>query len=41
MDATRFVGRAPQQVDQFISRIVEPIRRRYPTALSQPVDLKV
>ncbi len=29
LDARRFVGRAPEQVDAFISDIVEPIRQRY------------
>jgi adenylosuccinate lyase len=41
MDPSRFVGRAPQQVDQFISRVVDPIRTRYRDALAQTVDLKV
>jgi adenylosuccinate lyase len=29
-----FVGRAPQQVDEFIAEIVQPIRDRYPTSVS-------
>lgn len=29
LDARRFVGRAPEQVDAFIANIVEPIRKRY------------
>src|SRR5262249_51325919 len=29
MDASRFVGRSPQQVDEFIATIVEPVRKRY------------
>ena len=29
LDARRFVGRAPEQVDLFIANIVEPIRQRY------------
>ncbi len=32
-DPRHFVGRAPQQVDAFVTEIVEPIRRRYPEAL--------
>lgn len=28
-----FVGRAPEQVDAFITDVIEPIRRRYPAAL--------
>jgi adenylosuccinate lyase len=30
LDPQRYVGRAPQQVDEFIDEIVEPVRRRYP-----------
>ena len=41
MDPARFVGRAPQQVQQFISGVVAPIRKRYGARLSQPVDLRV
>ena len=29
LNAQRFVGRAPEQVDSFISNVVEPIRKRY------------
>jgi adenylosuccinate lyase len=29
LDPQRFVGRAPQQVDQFLAEVVEPIRQRY------------
>jgi adenylosuccinate lyase len=28
----RFVGRAPEQVDEFLRDVVEPIRRRYGTS---------
>jgi adenylosuccinate lyase len=41
MDPKRFVGRAPQQVDQFVAQVVEPIRRRYGGQLGKRVDLKV
>jgi len=27
-----FVGRAPQQVDEFLAEVIEPIRKRYPAA---------
>lgn len=40
-DPKRFVGRAPQQVDQFIEKVVEPIRRRYRDKLDQSPQLKV
>lgn len=32
LDARQFVGRAPEQVDEFIAEIVEPIRAKYGTA---------
>ena len=28
IDATRFVGRAPQQVDEFLAQVVEPLLAR-------------
>ena len=31
LDPTHYVGRAPQQVDDFISQIIEPIRQRAPS----------
>jgi adenylosuccinate lyase len=36
-----FVGRAPQQVEEFISACVEPVRRRYAHRLGQTVELEV
>lgn len=41
LDPHRFVGRAPQQVDQFLSDVVEPIRQRYRADLGQRAELKV
>ena len=41
LDPAAFVGRAPQQVDEFIAEDVEPIRKRYADALGQKDDLKV
>ena len=35
LDARRFVGRAPEQVDAFIANIVEPIRKRYANLSNQ------
>ena len=35
----RYIGRAPQQVDAFIERVVKPIRAKYPTAVD--VELRV
>lgn len=40
-DAKRYVGRAPQQVDQFLREVVEPIRAKYPGALSAAAEVKV
>ena len=35
-----FVGRAPQQVDEFLDEVVEPIRKRYPaTGLSSEIKV--
>ena len=41
MNPKQFVGRAPQQVDEFVLEYVNPIRRRYRTSLSRVVDLSV
>ncbi|UCE59788.1 MAG: adenylosuccinate lyase [Phycisphaerales bacterium] len=37
----RFVGRAPQQVDEFLKEFVTPVRRRYRGALSKGSELSV
>lgn len=41
LDPVHFIGRAPQQVDEFISQVVAPIRARYPEMLKQKADLRV
>jgi adenylosuccinate lyase len=41
LDPSRYIGRAPQQVDAFIKQVVEPIRERYREHLGQAPDLKV
>jgi adenylosuccinate lyase len=38
---SEFVGRAPQQVDEFIAEQVEPIRRRYADRLGMKAELSV
>ncbi|RLS43030.1 MAG: adenylosuccinate lyase, partial [Planctomycetota bacterium] len=38
LDASRFVGRAPEQVDAFIENIIEPIRSRFARELEQTAD---
>lgn len=40
-DPKRFVGRAPQQVDEFVKTYVTPIRRRYREVLATKSDLSV
>ncbi len=41
LDAAAYVGRAPQQVDEFIAAHVEPVRKKYAADLDRKVDLKV
>jgi adenylosuccinate lyase len=41
LDPTAYVGRAPEQVDEFIKAVVTPIRKRYQKQLGQKVELKV
>jgi adenylosuccinate lyase len=41
LNPSKYIGRAPQQVDEFIRDIVTPIRRRYRKGLSRKVALKV
>lgn len=41
LDPARFVGRAPEQVDEFLAEIVAPIRARYAARLAGEVELRV
>lgn len=42
LDPARFIGRAPEQVDEFLANIVDPIRSRYADCLQDSVtELKV
>jgi len=41
LNPSAYVGRAPQQVEQFVSSVVEPIRQRYLAQLGQDASLKV
>ena len=41
MNPKDYIGRAPQQVDEFIVEVVAPIRRKYRKALNRKVELKV
>ena len=38
LDAHRFIGRAPEQVDRFVEEIVDPIRRKYASDLNRSGD---
>ncbi len=42
LDATKYIGRAPEQVDEFITQIIRPIRTQYADDLkSENEELKV
>ncbi len=41
LDPTSYIGRAPQQIDEFIRDVVTPIRRKYRNKLNRKVELKV
>jgi adenylosuccinate lyase len=41
LDPAAFVGRAPQQVEEFVARVVEPIRARYAAEFPPDAELKV
>jgi adenylosuccinate lyase len=41
LDPQRYIGRAPEQVETFIAREIEPIRRQYPALLRQKRDVEV
>lgn len=41
LDPSRYVGRAPEQVDEFLAAIVEPIRKRYADNSESAAELKV
>lgn len=41
LDPAGFVGRAPQQVDEFLAEVVAPIRARYAAAVNQAAEVRV
>ena len=41
LDARKFVGRAPQQVDEFVQQIATPIRQRYPDSSASQAEVSV
>lgn len=40
LDARLFVGRAPEQVDEFLAEEVDPVRQRYPGLLNQSTQIE-
>ncbi len=40
-DARQFVGRAPQQVDEFVAEVIEPLRKRYAPGTQSAAELRV
>lgn len=41
LDPKLYIGRCPQQVDEFCADVISPIKRRYAKQLKQQVELKV
>lgn len=41
LEASKFVGRAPQQVDEFLADVVTPIRTHYADSLTGEAEVKV
>jgi len=41
LDPAQFVGRAPQQVDEFLAEVVEPIRAKYASRLASDAEVFV
>ena len=41
LDPAAYIGRAPQQVDEFLRGVVAPIRKKYQKELNRKVELKV
>ena len=41
LDPRKFVGRAPEQVDEFLRDVIAPIRAKYPEAIALRADVHV
>jgi adenylosuccinate lyase len=41
LDPAKFIGRAPEQVDEFLAEVIAPILRRYPDALGDEAEVEV
>ena len=40
-NAANFIGRAPDQVDEFVTAVIDPIRQRYPKELAGGAEVNV
>ena len=38
LDARKYIGRAPEQVDDFVAEVIEPIRARFQAAIKQTAE---
>jgi adenylosuccinate lyase len=41
LERRHFIGRAPEQVQEFLAEVVEPIRRKYPSLTGQNAEVNV
>jgi adenylosuccinate lyase len=41
LEPAQFVGRAPEQVDEFVRSVVQPLRKRYPEAALTAAEVNV
>ncbi len=41
LEPSKYVGRAPEQVDEFIAEVVDPIRHKYPDACGTSAEVNV
>jgi adenylosuccinate lyase len=41
LDVRKFIGRAPEQVEDFIANSITPVRQRYPDELEQEVEVQI
>jgi adenylosuccinate lyase len=41
LDPSQFVGRAPEQVDEFVAEVIEPMRAKYPSIGGSDAEVRV
>ena len=41
LEPSKFIGRAPQQVDEFLAEVVDPIRQRHANPVQTNADVRV